>query len=221
MKRLVTFLTLTIMTSIALGQCEKCGMLESELYDFCFIDDRFEDICIQFGIKKPNFLIKSNKKPREIPIAEDYGLNYLLSISNNKKLKVTPYEILFIERALEDWKIEKRKFGHTYTNSGLGYRVIDKGDGEIPQKGETVTVHYSGYLEDGTQFDSSYDRNKPFSFDLGEGQVIAGWEEGIALLKKGSKAVLRIPPNLGYGSRRVGFIPSNSILYFEIELLKE
>ncbi len=222
MKGLPVIFSLIVISSITVSaQCEKCGMLASEEYDFCFADDQFDNICAQFGINQPNFLIKSGKKPRPIPINKDYSLNYLLNISRDKKLKITAYEVLFIERALKGWEIEQRKFGHTYTSSGLGYRIISEGTGKIPQTGERVSVHYTGFLEDGTKFDSSYDRNKPFSFSLGSGQVIGGWEEGFALLKKGSKALLRIPPGLGYGARKVGSIPANSILYFEIELLQE
>lgn len=222
MKRILAVASLFVASSISvLAQCEKCGMLESEEYDYCFVDNQFNNICAQFGIDQSNFLIKSGKKPRPIPIQGDYGLNYLLQISRDKKLKVSAYEVLFIERALKGWEIEQRKFGHSYTNSGLGYRITTEGTGEIPKNGDKVNVHYTGFLEDGTKFDSSYDRNKPFSFSLGSGQVIGGWEEGVALLKKGSKALFRIPPGLGYGARKVGAIPANSILYFEIELLEE
>lgn len=203
------------------SQCEKCEMLESEKYDFCFTDNEFTDICAQFGIEQETFRIKSAKKPKELPIGDDLGLDYLISLTQDKKLKVSAYEILFIEKALVGWEIEKRKFGHTYTKSGLGYRITSEGSGDIPTDGEKVNVHYTGYLEDGTKFDSSYDRNKPFTFAIGKGQVISGWDEGIALFKKGTKAILRIPPTLGYGSRKVGTIPANSTLYFEIELLDE
>ncbi len=222
MKGILAIAGLVVISIISVfAQCEKCGMLESEEYDYCFVDEQFDNICAQFGINQSNFLIKSAKKPRPIPIEGEYGLNYLLQISNDNKLKVSAYEILFIERALKGWEIEQRKFGYSYTESGLGYRITTEGAGEIPQNEEKVSVHYTGFLEDGTKFDSSHDRNKPFSFSLGSGQVIGGWEEGIALLKRGSKALLRIPPNLGYGSRKIGAIPANSILYFEIELLKE
>lgn len=205
----------------AIAQCEKCEMLVDQRYHYCYTDDDFDGICAQFGVNQPTFAIKSGRKPKDIPVGSETGIEYLVSIAQNKKLKISPYEILFIERALKGWEIEQRKFGHTYTQSGLGYRILNEGTGEKPADGETVNVHYSGYLEDGEKFDSSYDRNKPFSFTLGKGNVIAGWEEGIALLNKGAKAILRIPPNLGYGTRKVGSIPANSTLYFEIELLAE
>jgi peptidylprolyl isomerase len=106
------------------------------------------------------------------------------------------------------------------TSSGLQYIEIEQGDGPAPQAGDLVQVHYRGTLEDGTQFDSSYDRGQPFAFTLGEGMVIAGWDEGIALMKVGGKAKLIIPPELGYGSRGSGgSIPPNATLVFEVELV--
>ena len=105
------------------------------------------------------------------------------------------------------------------TDSGLQYIILEEGSGDAPQPGDTVKVHYTGTLEDGTQFDSSAGRD-PIEFALGTGQVIPGWDEGIALLKEGSKARLVIPPNLGYGDREVGPIPPNSTLIFEVELVE-
>lgn len=106
------------------------------------------------------------------------------------------------------------------TDSGLKYAILKKSDGEKPQSGQTVAVHYSGWLPDGKNFDSSYKRNKPFEFMLGQGQVIRGWDEGISLLKKGEKAQLVIPPELGYGQRGIpGVIPANSTLIFDVELV--
>ncbi len=105
------------------------------------------------------------------------------------------------------------------TASGLKYKITEQGKGVLATAGSTVTVHYTGTLLDGTKFDSSKDRNQPFSFKLGEGRVIKGWEEGIALLHVGDKAILTIPPAIGYGERSMGSIPSNSTLVFEVELL--
>lgn len=97
---------------------------------------------------------------------------------------------------------------------------ITSGNGPTPQRGETVTVHYTGWLTDGSKFDSSVDRNEPFSFVLGAGQVIQGWDQGVAALRVGDKARLTIPPELAYGQQGYpGAIPPNATLVFEVELL--
>ena len=104
--------------------------------------------------------------------------------------------------------------------SGLKIKINVEGDGEKPQSGQTVSVHYHGALEDGTKFDSSFDRNQPFSFPVGQGKVIRGWDEAFMDMKVGTHATLTIPPELGYGSRDMGKIPPNSTLIFDVELLE-
>lgn len=107
------------------------------------------------------------------------------------------------------------------TPSGLKYKEIKEGTGATPQNGQNVEVHYIGTLEDGTKFDSSRDRNQPFSFKLGMGQVIKGWDEGLSTMKVGGRRQLIIPPDLGYGARGAGgVIPPNATLIFDVELLK-
>ncbi len=106
------------------------------------------------------------------------------------------------------------------TPSGLKYIDIKEGEGESPSKGKTVVVHYTGTLENGQKFDSSRDRNQPFAFKIGVGQVIKGWDEGVMTMKEGGQRKLIIPPELGYGSRGAGgVIPPNATLIFDVELI--
>ena len=113
------------------------------------------------------------------------------------------------------------EMNYTKTDSGLEYVITEKGRGELATAGSRVKVHYTGKLEDGTKFDSSLDRDEPFVFELGVGMVIKGWDEGIALMHVGDKAVFKIPATLGYGERGAGgVIPPNAALIFEVELLE-
>ena len=106
------------------------------------------------------------------------------------------------------------------TASGLVYEELTLGAGAEAVAGQRVTVHYTGWLTNGTKFDSSKDRDDPFEFHLGQGQVIKGWDEGVAGMKIGGKRKLTIPPELGYGARGAGgVIPPNATLVFEVELL--
>jgi peptidylprolyl isomerase len=107
---------------------------------------------------------------------------------------------------------------HT-TETGLMYIVVREGHGQLPEQGKVLIVHYSGFMEDGSLFDSSVQRGEPFRFVLGSNQVIRGWDEGFALMRKGSKMRFIIPPDLGYGDREVGPIPANSTLIFDVELI--
>jgi FKBP-type peptidyl-prolyl cis-trans isomerase len=106
------------------------------------------------------------------------------------------------------------------TTSGLEYIEVEAGTGAQAEAGKSVSVNYTGKLQDGKVFDSSVSRGEPISFKLGVGQVIKGWDEGIALMKVGGKAQLIIPPDLGYGARGAGgVIPPNAILVFDVELV--
>ena len=106
------------------------------------------------------------------------------------------------------------------TESGLFYKINRSGKGKSPSAGSNVTVHYRGMLIDGSEFDSSYQRNEPINFIIGQGQVISGWDEGIALLNKGASAKLVIPSDLAYGSTGAGeLIPPDATLIFEVELV--
>ena len=116
--------------------------------------------------------------------------------------------------------LEKLAAGFDKTQSGLRYKIIQKGSGAKAEKGKTVSVHYEGSLDNGQVFDSSYSRKQPIEFPLGVGQVIPGWDEGIALLQVGDKARFVIPSHLGYGSRGAGgVIPPDATLVFDVELM--
>lgn len=106
------------------------------------------------------------------------------------------------------------------TASGLKYEDKQEGSGDSPKKGQTVKVHYTGWLTNGNKFDSSHDRGQPFEFVIGVGQVIKGWDEGVSTMKIGGKRTLVIPAVLGYGaSGAAGVIPPNAELIFDVELL--
>ncbi|SDB22922.1 Peptidyl-prolyl cis-trans isomerase (rotamase)-cyclophilin family [Flavobacteriaceae bacterium MAR_2010_188] len=124
------------------------------------------------------------------------------------------------ERNAKRAELDKLAAGFEETESGLRYKIIQKGNGKSAEKGKTVSVHYKGQLADGTVFDSSYKRNQPLDFKVGVGQVIAGWDEGICLLNVGDKARLVIPSDLGYGSQGAGgVIPADATLVFDVELM--
>ncbi len=106
------------------------------------------------------------------------------------------------------------------TKSGVNIEIIIEGKGASPKQGQMVTVHYTGWLTDSTKFDSSVDRGQPFTYQFGVGQVIQGWDDGVATLKVGGKSKFTIPSELGYGASGAGgIIPPNATLIFEVELL--
>ncbi|MET1260075.1 peptidylprolyl isomerase [Flagellimonas sp. DF-77] len=124
------------------------------------------------------------------------------------------------QKAKAEAELDKVAAGFDKTESGLRYKMINKGSGAQAEKGKTVSVHYEGSLTNGQVFDSSFKRNQPIDFTLGIGQVIAGWDEGIGLLKVGDKARFVIPSHLGYGSRGAGgVIPPDATLVFDVELM--
>lgn len=124
-------------------------------------------------------------------------------------------------KAQAEAEMEKLATGFDKTDSGLRYKIIQKGSGSKAEKGKTVSVHYEGALSNGQVFDSSYKRNQPIDFTLGIGQVIPGWDEGIGLLQVGDKARFVIPSHLAYGSAGAGgVIPPNATLIFDVELMK-
>ncbi|CAL5218863.1 g596 [Coccomyxa viridis] len=131
-----------------------------------------------------------------------------------KCLKASPVSALRISPSA------RRIISTSPIRMGVDVDTIKQGNGEKPSKGNTVSVHYTGTLQNGKKFDSSRDRGQPFSFKLGAGQVIRGWDEGVAQMSKGEQAKLTITPDYAYGERgAAGVIPGNATLIFDVELL--
>ena len=129
-------------------------------------------------------------------------------------------ECIEAKKAKQAEEIDQESVGFQQTDSGLRYQIIQEGAGQQVANGQTVSVHYKGQLLDGTVFDSSYKRQQPIDFVLGQGQVIPGWDEGVSLLKVGDKARFVIPSDLAYGSRGAGgVIPPDVALIFDVELV--
>ncbi len=136
------------------------------------------------------------------------------SLTSNAAVEVKKIEVKKMKQVDETKKEET-------TVSGLKFVDEVVGIGASPKTGQTVTVHYTGWLKDGKKFDSSIDRGEPFDFKIGIGQVIKGWDEGVSTMKIGGKRKLIIPPQLGYGERGAGSdIPPGSTLVFDVELLR-
>ncbi|MCW8802281.1 MAG: FKBP-type peptidyl-prolyl cis-trans isomerase [Candidatus Bathyarchaeota archaeon] len=154
-----------------------------------------------------------------IPSKLAYGEAGVGFIPPNTDLKVIVELLEVKDRVIaEMWKVDSTLF--KTTASGLKYAIISQGEGPAVEANKVVTVHYSGYLQDGTMFDSSVERDEPIMFVVGQGQVIPGWDEGMQLLKKGDKARFIIPPQLGYGETPLEKIPANSTLIFDTEVIE-
>ena len=148
------------------------------------------------------------------------GLNNIMSAEEMNAIQGEKAKVLMEEEQVNRETYLKENYPDAKpTESGLYYVRTKKGSGSNPQVDQTVSVHYTGTLLNGTKFDSSVDRGTPFEFPLGQGRVIKGWDEGIAMMKKGEKGVLIVPSDLGYGSRPSGPIPPHSTLVFEVELI--
>lgn len=153
-----------------------------------------------------------------IPSKLAYGEAGVGFIPPNTDLKIV-IELLEVKDkgVAKKWDVDSTLF--KTTTSGLKYAIITQGDGPAVEAGKVVTVHYSGYLLDGTLFDSSVERDEPIQFVVGQGQVIPAWDEGFLLLKKGDKARFVVPPQLGYGEMQLEKIPANSTLIFDTEII--
>jgi peptidylprolyl isomerase len=153
----------------------------------------------------------------ELPPALALGEQAYSDIPANSTL-VMEITLLEVKEPLVATVVDEKDY--TTTASGLKYYDLVEGTGDVATAGQTILVHYTGWLEDGTQFDSSLESGQPFTFALGTGGVIAGWDEGVAGMKVGGKRQLVIPGNLGYGETGSGVIPPNATLIFEVELVE-
>jgi peptidylprolyl isomerase len=155
--------------------------------------------------------------PPELAFGDQGGAAGLIPPNSTLIFEV---ELVSIQAGAPDVPTTVEEADYVTTESGLKYHDFVVGEGPSPETGQTVTVHYTGWLEDGTKFDSSLDRGQPFTFTIGMRQVIAGWDEGVATMKVGGKRQLVIPSELGYGEQGAGaVIPPNATLIFEVELL--
>lgn len=161
------------------------------------------------GVMQPGSYLRYEIKMIDISTEEQYKEKQAA-----EKIVQLKKDTIEIKEYLKKNKLKARR-----TASGIYIQTIKKGTGPKPNKGQTVSVHYVGSFMNGKKFDSSRDRNQPFEFVLGQHMVIEGWDEGIALLNKGTKAVLYIPSGLAYGPNGNSGIPPNSVLMFEVELM--
>jgi peptidylprolyl isomerase len=159
------------------------------------------------------------KRTIVIPASNAYGAEGFGPIPPNSSIKIM-LEVFEVKDPIvaKMWDVDSTLFKQT--ESGLKYAIIEEGSGPDVQQGKVTSVHYSGFLSDGTKFDSSVERDEPLILMVGMGQVIPGWDEGLQLLKQGSKARFIIPPQLAYGERDLGVIPPNSTLIFDVEVVE-
>ena len=151
-----------------------------------------------------------------IPSKLAYGETGFRTIPPNSDIKLV-VRLLTTHEKVEPWKVDSTKY--KTTKSGLKYIVIEEGTGPVPDSGDIITLNYSGFLTDGKKFDSSVERGEPISYPYKIQSMVAGWQEATAMMNKGSKYRLLIPPKLAYGERAMGKIPANATLMFDVEMV--
>lgn len=239
----------SLFTAISFSMSAQCTDIEGFKRDFCIESKNLQGAAAQYQMGADFFYIKTphianyTKLPAKVAGQDLNTYLYQLASLNDKTLNAS--DMVFVLEATNAFQVFEREavskvlaeYAKTVTvnkrtaenlatlatsnktASGLGYEIIKKGTGARAKAGQKVKVHYRGYLADGTIFDGSFERGQPFEFPLGQGRVIRGWDEGIAMLNVGDHAVLRIPANLGYGANAMGKIPANSELIFEVILM--
>ncbi len=153
-----------------------------------------------------------------IPSKLAYGEKGFRTIPPNSSIKLVVQLLAAHELTkVEPWKVDSTKY--KTTKSGLKYIVIEEGTGAVPDSGDIITLNYSGFLTNGKKFDSSVERGDPISYPFKIQPMIPGWQEATAMMKKGAKYRLLVPPKLAYGKRAIGSIPANSTLMFDVEMV--
>jgi FKBP-type peptidyl-prolyl cis-trans isomerase len=186
----------------------------SELYEVSFRGE------IPYGLN-PNAKITFHVGITDMLNATEFRMwQANLYMVRQEEIKEKTEQQLFEDISIIDFYLEESGIIAMELESGIRYIIQEPGNGIKPEKGDKVVLHYTGYLLDGTKFDSSYDKNDPFEFKLGIGRVIPGWEESIAEMSIGSKYILYVPSTMAYGEKGLGnMIEPNSIIVFELELL--
>ncbi len=229
------FVIALCMLSFSQAQTDNCLAVEGFEADLAYTSELFPGKCAQFALGTDYFYYqaKAGKSAQKIKWADKQDRSFVLQLVEEKTVKKA-VDALFLVDAIEHWaekriliieeqyaariysSAELEAFPYKMEESGLGIHILEKGDGPLPEAGKSVSVHYRGYLLDGNIFDESYKRGQAFSFPLGRGRVIKGWDEGIAQLPVGTHALLKIPAEMGYGARGQGSIPPNSTLVFDV-----
>jgi FKBP-type peptidyl-prolyl cis-trans isomerase FkpA len=241
----VSLLAATIMLVAGCQEEAKTPVAETKAEAAQTVEFKNDDqkVAYAIGVSFANYLSTSIEKPKElgVDLSKDFVLKGIED-TFSEKASLTDEDVRQVlqdfdkrisglmeaqakeksdadKKAGDDFRAEfEKQEGVMKTDSGLLYQVMTEGTGSSPKATDTVEVHYKGTLIDGTQFDSSYDRGQPATFPLD--RVIAGWTEGVQLMKEGAKFKFVIPPELAYGDNDTGTIPPNSTLVFEVELLK-
>ena len=241
-KTLLLFVAILTSNFSLQAQCEGCTLPEGFEADYCFTHSSMPGYCAQFRLDESYFYFqkKEGKEGMKLDLPGSMEMEDLVAFIGNKANKIKKAnDALFILKAIENWNMKKKtlvadqaaeqvfseadlqeiQFEQKYP-SGLKIHIVKQGSGPMPKKGQTVSVHYRGYLLNGKIFDESYKRGQPIAFPLGMGRVIKGWDEAISTLNVGTRALIYLPSEIAYGERGAGGdIPPGATLVFDVVLM--